>query len=955
MDDRALQLTARLGRFLRRWRALSVGRVLLLAGAGWLGFILVTMAIDCLSEMSTQTRWMLSRGSLIVSVGLVAAFVWRELCGISVGRLALRIDAQQNFGGEITTAWDLARHGNYTDDSLTTRFTLRAIARSEAKLAAIPFSAVFPLKSLQRASLCFGCLMLLPLLVGLVAPKLAWIQFQRFAFPSSDTPPFSGLVISLEQSDFQLLYGDDAKIVALVSRKPNERLELVTVSQSGKERSLPMLPRGEAKWQALVTQVQEPVTFYVRSDRTRSPTGKLEVQLTPQITECLVRITPPEYTHQAVYEGAVPKDGIAGLAGTKVDFAVTSNRPLANGNMHIEYEDRTDRDVPLGLSENDNKESSSVQGSFVLDLDAEFEIKVTDVDGIQSTGSVAGKFSILTDQRPVVRILEPRPLSLATADIDLPIVISAEDDFGLSQLRLYRNLNGSSSSFVDLEIDGSARSNVTKMLPLKRFGLSPGDEIHLFARTEDNDPNGPKGSESPKTVIRIISIAEFQERMLEQRGAEALSAKYEAAQRQLENISNAIAEMQEAAQRAENDPNNPAIQQELQQKMQAVQDAAKNAAEAIEKLAENPMDIDVDRELAEMLQEMAKDASEIAEAMGEIAEKQAGQRPLNETEQSAVQQMREKIQGMREEIQEEAIDPLNELSKTMALMDAKERFDDLVEQQQELAQRMKSLAESDPTDPSNERRMMEMEAAQEELKQQLMEVAESLEASAEELPANEEFSELAQQAKELAQGIKQSGAPELMGDAQKSLLKSKFDQAAENAAAAAEALASLLPNNESMGQQADENAKDAFNKPGKNGKAGKSKLGNSLEQLKQRMNRNRAKGQQPGQGEAGQEQSGMPGGPNNGYSQRSPRSQNTGMYGSMPSQSPSSRGRSDKVSQGGATRSEISRQNSGVDRANATQSTDASGQSQQNVPNQYRQKVSEFYRRIQEQLSNPNH
>lgn len=935
----------RLSRFVLRSNLIATAKIVLVGGAVWLGFMLLAMAADSLSEMSATSRWLCGRGSLSVAFAVVAVCCIRTVRKTSKGRLAQDIDASQGTGGQIMTGWDLLRNLNAYDAPLTAKFAKQAIRQSVQRLSTIPPSAVVPLKSIQWPAYSVLGLIVLIAIIAFVSPPLAWIQFKRFAYPSIETTPFTGVTVTLDNTAHSLRYGDDVKIIASVSKKVTQRLELVTIAKDGKERVLPMLPRGESKWQALLTDVKEPAQFFARSGRTQSEMGMLDVQLTPKILEAIVRITPLAYTRQAVYEGKIPDSGITELAGTQVEFYLTSNRPLKLGRMQLSYDDKSESTVDLSMNSSEANQANSVSGSLTLERDGNFAFKVTDIDGLQSTDSVQGKIVILTDQRPIVRILEPRPFSLATPDIDLPVSISAEDDFGITQLRLYRSLNGSAARPIDLDFEPSARANVVVPLPLKRFGLVPGDEIDLFARTEDNDPAGPKGAESPKTTIRIISIEEFQERMFEQRGAEALSAKYEAAQRQLENVSTAMAEAQEAADRAAADPTNEALQQALQEKLKAAEQAAQAAAKAIDKLAQNPLDIDIDRELSEMLSELANETQDAAEALSEMAQSQAGKKPLTESEQEKLNELREKTKADRDELQEEAIDPLNELSKTLPLMEDKERFEELVERQKELAQRMQSLADADPNDPSNERRMMEMEAAQDALRQELNELAEDMAENAEQLPETDEFSPLKESAMKLAQDIQQSGAPELMNDAQKSLLKSKFKPAAENAKAAAEALDSLQPENKSMGNEAENSLKGAFPKPGK---GGKSKLGKTLDQLKQRMNQ---KGQKPGQGQGqGGSQPGEPGGRNNGLSARSPRQQNMGMYGSMPTPSPSSQGRSDKVSQGAATQSAISKQGTGQSGTSESQSSEASGQSQQNVPTQYRQRVSEYYRRINEQL-----
>ncbi len=922
---------------------MAASRFVLIGFAAWLGFLLAAMVGDYVSEMSASARWWSSRGSVVIALIFVGYFCYEAMRKTTAGQLALRIDQSQSTGGQITTGWDLSSKLDTNDSPLTTRFIREAIRNSVQRLASIGPSTVLPIDALKRPAYAGLGILGAIAIISILFPLLSFTQFKRFAFPASETPPFTGIAITLDKTKHSLRYGDDVKIIATVTRKTTERLELVTVSKDGRERVLPMLPRGEMNWQALLTDVKEPVQFFARSGRTRSEMGELDVQLTPKILETIVRITPLPYTRQAVYEGKIPDSGIAGLVGTQVELFLSSNRPLKLGQMQIQFDDKSDQSIELTDTQSDETRANSVAGSFTLEREGKFEITVTDIDGLTSIDKVRGKIEILTDQRPIVRILEPRQFSLATPDIDLPISISAEDDFGITQLRLYRSLNGSASRSIDLAIDESSRANAVWPLPLKRFGLTPGDEIELFARTEDNDPNGPKGVESPKTTIRIISIADFQERMLEQRGAEALSAKYEAAQRQLENVSTAIAEAQAASERAAADPENEALQQELQEKLNAAEHAAQDAAKEINKLAQNPMDIDIDRELSQMLSELAEDTMQSAQQLKRMALEQAGKQPLTEPQKESLRELREKTKSDRDELQEDAIDPLNELSKTLPLVQDKERFDEIVERQKELAERMQSLADADPNDPSNERRMMEMEAAQEELRQELNDLAESMLENAEQLPDSEAFAELKESAQQLAEGIKQSGAPELMSDAQKSLLKSKFKQAAENAKAAADSLDALLPENESMGAAADKKMQGSFQKPGK---SGASKLGRTLEQLKQRMNQ---RGRKPGEGQGGS-QPGEPGGANNGFSSRSPRQQNMGMYGSMPTPSPSSRGRSDKVSQGAATQSEITKQGTGQSGTNPSQSSDAAGQSQQSIPTQYRQRVSDYYLRIQEML-----
>ena len=147
--------------------------------------------------------------------------------------------------------------------------------------------------------------------------------------------------------------------------------------------------------------------------------------MTPKILPPIVTITPPAYTRGSVYRGAIPDQGLVGLKGTQVDWEVRSNRPLAEGLLSIQYADGESELIKLLPGEtsttttavvvnSSNNDLPPVFGSFQLNRPGQFELKVVDVEGIQSQESVRGSITILSDKRPVVRILQPQPLSLAT-------------------------------------------------------------------------------------------------------------------------------------------------------------------------------------------------------------------------------------------------------------------------------------------------------------------------------------------------------------------------------------------------------------------------------------------------------------------------------------------------------------------------------------------------------------
>ena len=106
-------------------------------------------------------------------------------------------------------------------------------------------------------------------------------------------------------------------------------------------------------------------------------------------------------------------------------------------------------------------------------------------------------------------------------------------------------------------------------------------------------------------------------------------------------------------------------------------------------------------------------------------------------------------------------------------------------------------------------------------------------------------------------------------------------------------------------------------------------------------------GMSPGMSSGNGQGMGLGFGAGGGYSMRSSGPNNVGLYGSLPiPQQRNSRGRGDRQTQGFATNSSMSPQQSG----SAAADTRAEGQAAAGVPPQYRSQVAEYFRQLAEQL-----
>ena len=939
------QLIESIRPFRRRMIGFDIGQFTLVFAASVVLCLVFSMWFDTVVELPAAARWGITRlGLLAALMAMMIANAWRWI-RVSDEKVAHQIDSSIGSGGEVLAGWQLANRPVHAKAELTQQLAAMATERAAERVRGISLGEVASWKLLQNAAFFLGLVIVAVSMLGAIVPGVAVHQLNRFLHPADDIPPYTGINIELELEKPSVLYGQDAFVSALVTFGTVERVTLVVRTENGAEQTLPMLGQSDTKWQAVLTRVTEPLSIYARSGSSRSRMHRLDVKMTPQISPPKVTVTPPAYTRGSVYRGPLPDQGLIGLAGTKVDWEVKSNRPLASGKIQVDYKGEESRTIELRVNDQaaigDTGSGNLVSGNMLLSRSGQFELSIVDVDGLSSQETVAGAITVIQDRRPIVRIVTPQQLSFATPDVKLPVAVAAEDDYGISDVSLYRSLNGSPATSISAEIDGGPRVQSQWELPLSSFSLVPGDEITLFARTEDNDPAGAKGAESAITTIRIISVQQFQEMMIQRKGADSIQAKYQAARRYFDQLGSALRAVEEAQAALKQNPGSSEAAQKLQEKIDAAQKAAEQAEQEVAKLAEQPLPIDVDRELAKRLEQMSKLAGQMANQIRQM--KENAKPSLDEQDEGMLAKMIEASKETQKKLTDEAIDPLKKMQKIMPLVVDQQRFVQITNQQRDLASRLSSLRELKKGDAPTQRRIADLESEQSQLRQELDQLLNDIKQHAEDLPEEPELSELKKTAIEFAEAVQKSDALSEMALVQKSLLADAFDEAWGNADRAAEILESFLDKSEGEGKKACENCKAAF-KPG----AGGAKLGNSIEQMLAMMGmKPGASGMKPG----GQPGMGMGFGAGGGYAQRTPGPQNVGMYGSLPMpQSSPNRGRGDSQSPGFQSSQAYDSKSDGGANREVQGTSEASGQSMNSVPADYRSKVEAYFRNLNEAM-----
>lgn len=875
--------------------------------------------------------------ALLGVVSCAALFLW-TLSQSKPFQIARRLDSAGATGGQIRSGMDLSRELVIAQTApapeICADLARIAIQRAAALASLVPPAQVVPLRPLAMASLAALATAAAIFVASLLMPELARTQWLRFSDPFGDHPPYAASRFLVEPADAKVRYGDGLDIFVSVEGKPVETLELVLQPTSSPQSStegevVPMFQEPGGKWRAALTNVVEGHHYFVRAYRARSPKYSIDVITVPEIKDVRFRVTQPDYARRSVYEGPLPAAGITGLAGAKVEVFVASNRPLAAANAKLVSQEKAEA-FHWPASEN----SLEAQGFFTITRSGRLDLTVTDVDQQACKEAFSAPIVLLPDERPLVRLMEPKPVSFATPNSLLPVVISAEDDYGVARLQLFRTLND--SRYLPQEIPpGSPPPTIAHQgvrLPLADYELTPGDEIKVFARAEDNDPAGAKGAESPIAIVRIISEEEFNSMVRSREGANEIANKYNQIQRRMEDLAR---QAEELAEKLKKLPPDSPLAEDTRKELEELAERMQEEAEAIEKLAESELPYDLDKELKQHAAKTAKSLEQLAQEMKKLSEKQG---LPNETALEELKNLQAKLGNERKQLQEQTGPPIDQLLAAYPLMEDAERFVEIYERQKDLTERLGAFRGKDPeTDPSAKARMRELEAEQKQIREDLLRLLDDIEDHAAQLPDSEQMQQLRQQAEEFAAAVRESGADGEMQQCEGSLNEFSGSAAVDAAARARDILDSFIKKCNGMSEQASNCMCLGFQPTISNC------LSQTAAQLLAQAGFGKGRGQENGRGE----------GSGGGYSARRSSLQNVGLYGNQPRESSPSQGMRNGVAnsaQSGRLQSRGSSGSGDPSTAQMNSSAGSGGEGEAAVPAQYRRKVGRYFQRIADEV-----
>ncbi|HEY7614553.1 MAG TPA: DUF4175 family protein [Gemmatimonadales bacterium] len=154
-------------------------------------------------------------------------------------------------------------------------------------------------------------------------------------------------------------------------------------------------------------------------------------------------------------------------------------------------------------------------GDLVPGASGEYRLALASADGAPLAGdTVRLPVRVVADSAPAVDIPVPGADTLAPLSLQVPLVVDARDDYGLTGVaivsRRISKLGVVDSARRDplvLPGERADRAILTHTLDLNRRGLLPGDTLRYFAVATDNTPQRQRGR-SREFVLRLPTMSE---------------------------------------------------------------------------------------------------------------------------------------------------------------------------------------------------------------------------------------------------------------------------------------------------------------------------------------------------------------------------------------------------------------------------------------------------------------
>ncbi len=506
----------------------------------------------------------------------------------------------------------------------------------------------------------------------------------------------------------------------------------------------------------LFPRLEQSIEYYAENEITKSPVYKVKVLDEPVVRKWLVSYDYPSYTGIPAFTDSMSYGNIEAYKGSTVRLRIESNIVLKSATMVFEDATRISL-THLGGKDYISQIRVNKSGSWYLELEDELGRKSRPEE----------KFiRVLPDDPPQIRIVFPGEDTTLNQNLMLPLIISADDDFGLANSSLYYQVNAEAVQSVNIQsVIPGKMFNTDYLWDMNSLGLFPGDVVSYWAEIWDNAPQPQKGI-SNRFRVRLPSISEIYAEIEreENRGKDELSQTLDESEKLQERFEQ---KRRELLQDPKLDWEDKKDLEDILAKQDELNEQVENIADSYQELIDK---MQVNSTLSQdTLQKMMK----IQELMQEIAtgEMMEAMRKLEDAMQNVNQ---EALKKALEDFKFSMEDFAKQIEQTLALLESiknEQAVQKALQISEEIEKMQKSINDRTQESSSDNAKLAEDQAQAsqryENLEQELKKLQEML----------KKDPQASRQLQELMNDMQQSKAKEDMQQSQQSLTQNQRSQA----------------------------------------------------------------------------------------------------------------------------------------------------------------------------------
>lgn len=493
-DVVSLQRLVRAGN--RRWKRLMVLEAMGLAVAAPLALLWTIVLMDSVFHFATVWRWSAAGVFLLGALWQVQRLraSWRQ-AAFTDEQVALAMERNTPGGVEnrLINALQLSSGAASPMTADVRAAVIRENVRQLSQLHVEQASRLGP--SMMRVGLA-ALVIVLGLSGYILQPQRFSTSTARVLLPFADITPMYRTQLRVYPGDVTLQPGESVRVVIEAEGRRPESVTLLSRGKAGRMQVDLPLPPGTNKVEYVFRNLREPLTYAVRGGDFVSPFYRIDVPMPLQMERLRVTYRFPDYTGLADRVQDSGSATMQGVYGTQAAFRLHLSQPVEGLRMVLEPLET----VADGASEEDGAEVLELrrvsptifEGTLTLERSRRYWLETGDD---QRLSAPPGGFEIHAhqDQPPDLRLAGVNEADEIMVDALLPLVLSGQDDFGLTEVGFFvRHPSSEQAQWEPVRVwtldPASRHFNEEWVFAVADLDAVEGDPVELAIRGRDNYP-----------------------------------------------------------------------------------------------------------------------------------------------------------------------------------------------------------------------------------------------------------------------------------------------------------------------------------------------------------------------------------------------------------------------------------------------------------------------------------